>query len=398
NEALAIPEQTAAGKETSNPLMADSLPITILIVDFLNAQLIRYALMVKPTIYVSCIKQFWATVSIKKVKDVVKLQALIDKNKVIVTEDIIRQDLRLDNVDGVDCLPNEEIFTKLGRMGYEKPPPKLTFYKASSMASAVICLAIGRKFNFSKYIFSSMAAAEEENKEDAVSTSPTPPSSTHEPTPPLQEPITSPQQAQSVTPPQSSPQAQSAPPSSPPQEQPTITSTFDMSLLNTLLETCTTLSHKVAALEQDKKLRKVGTSQRVESSTETVVGAELQGRLEEKYEVNVVAKEVNVVAKEVNVVELIVFDDEEVRPIFKREYNKVQTFLKHDRDKEHAKKRGVEETILYESFKKLRAEVKVLSSHSVQDTPTNDPKEMSEEDVQNMLQIVPVSEFKVEAL
>nr|GEW40257.1 hypothetical protein [Tanacetum cinerariifolium] len=35
---------------------------------------------------------------------------------------------------------------------------------------------------------------------------------------------------------------------------------------------------------------------------------------------------------------------------------------------------------------------------STQDTPTDDPKEMSEEDVKNMLEIVPVSEFKVEAL
>nr|GFC04858.1 hypothetical protein [Tanacetum cinerariifolium] len=50
-----------------------------------------------------------------------------------------------------------------------------------------------------------------------------------------------------------------------------------------------------------------------------------------------------------------------------------------------------------ESFKKLKA-VEVMGSHSTQDTPTNDPKEMSEEDVQNMLEIVPVSKFKVEAL
>nr|GEW52656.1 putative reverse transcriptase domain-containing protein [Tanacetum cinerariifolium] len=67
-----------------------------------------------------------------------------------------------------------------------------------------------------------------------------------------QKTITSPLQAQSVTPPPSPPQAQPAPPSSPPQEQQTTTSTSDMTLLNTLLETCTTLSHKVDALEQDK--------------------------------------------------------------------------------------------------------------------------------------------------
>nr|GEV15694.1 reverse transcriptase [Tanacetum cinerariifolium] len=69
----------------------------------------------------SCCAQFWASFSIKKSNDVVKLQALIDRKKVIITEDTIRQDLRLDDADGVDCLPNEEIFANLARMGYEKP-------------------------------------------------------------------------------------------------------------------------------------------------------------------------------------------------------------------------------------------------------------------------------------
>nr|GEW09405.1 reverse transcriptase domain-containing protein [Tanacetum cinerariifolium] len=86
--------------------------------------------------------------------------------------------------ESIDCLPNEEIFIELSRMGYEKPSIKLTFYKAfsspqwkflihtilqcmsakrtswnefsSSMALAVICLSTGRKFNFSKYIFNSL--------------------------------------------------------------------------------------------------------------------------------------------------------------------------------------------------------------------------------------------------
>nr|GEU79252.1 putative ribonuclease H-like domain-containing protein [Tanacetum cinerariifolium] len=34
------------------------------------------------------------------------------------------------SLEGVDCLPNEEIFDELARMGYEKPSTKLTFYKA----------------------------------------------------------------------------------------------------------------------------------------------------------------------------------------------------------------------------------------------------------------------------
>nr|GEW92143.1 hypothetical protein [Tanacetum cinerariifolium] len=77
------------------------------IVYFLNAHTIQYALMVNPPIYVSCIKQFWASVLVTKTNDVVKLQALIDRKKVIVTKDTIRQDLRLDDVDGVEYLSNE---------------------------------------------------------------------------------------------------------------------------------------------------------------------------------------------------------------------------------------------------------------------------------------------------
>nr|GFA92763.1 hypothetical protein [Tanacetum cinerariifolium] len=88
---------------------------------------------------------------------------------------------------------------------------------------------------------------------------------------------------------------------------------------------------------------------------------------------------------------------DKVIPIFEREYNKVQTLFKPDKDEEPTKKRVAEETLIQESFKKLKA-VEVLGSHSTQDTPTHDPKEISEEDVQNMLEIVPVSEFKVEAL
>nr|GEY10681.1 hypothetical protein [Tanacetum cinerariifolium] len=69
------------------------------------------------------------------VNDVTRLQALVDKKKLVVTEAAIREILRLDDAEGVDFLPNEEIFIELARMGYEKPSTKLTFYKHSSRAS-----------------------------------------------------------------------------------------------------------------------------------------------------------------------------------------------------------------------------------------------------------------------
>ncbi|GKD49521.1 hypothetical protein Tco_1278497 [Tanacetum coccineum] len=154
------------------------------IVDFLNANPIKYALTVNPTIYCSCVKQFWDTVKAKTVNGEVQLQALVDKKKVIITESTIRRDLQLEDANGVDCLPNAAIFEQLTLMGYEKLSQKLTFYKAffspqwkflihtilqclsakttawnefsSTMASAIICLATNQKFNFSKYIFDNM--------------------------------------------------------------------------------------------------------------------------------------------------------------------------------------------------------------------------------------------------
>nr|GEX90894.1 uncharacterized mitochondrial protein AtMg00810-like [Tanacetum cinerariifolium] len=65
-----------------------------------------------------------------KVNDVIRLQALVDKKKVVITEATLRDAIRLDDAEGIECLPNEEIFAELARMGYEKPSTKLTFYKA----------------------------------------------------------------------------------------------------------------------------------------------------------------------------------------------------------------------------------------------------------------------------
>nr|GEW71794.1 synaptobrevin, longin-like domain protein [Tanacetum cinerariifolium] len=121
---------------------------------------------------------------VKRSGDVTRLQALVDKKKIVISEDVIHEIIRLDDAEGVVCLPNEEIFAGLAQMGYEKPSTKLTFYKAffssqwkflihtilqslsakrtswnefsTAMDSAVICLSKGQRFNFSKYIFDSL--------------------------------------------------------------------------------------------------------------------------------------------------------------------------------------------------------------------------------------------------
>ncbi|GJV95866.1 hypothetical protein Tco_1547443 [Tanacetum coccineum] len=87
------------------------------IIDFLNANQIHYALTVNPSIYTSCIEQFWATTKANTVNGERKLQALVDKKRVIITESSIRSDLHLEDADGIDCFPTATIFEELTRMG-----------------------------------------------------------------------------------------------------------------------------------------------------------------------------------------------------------------------------------------------------------------------------------------
>nr|GFB77765.1 hypothetical protein [Tanacetum cinerariifolium] len=98
------------------------------IIDFLSGSYIHHALTVNPHVYISCIKQFWNTAVVKRSGDVTRLQALVDKKRIVISKKVVREILQLNGAEGVDCLPNEEIFAGLAR----------------------------QRFNFSKYIFESL--------------------------------------------------------------------------------------------------------------------------------------------------------------------------------------------------------------------------------------------------
>ncbi|GKA22117.1 hypothetical protein Tco_0708079 [Tanacetum coccineum] len=88
--------------------------------NFLNASSIKYALTVNPTIYVSCIDQFWTTAEVKKVNGEAEIHALIDGKRIVVSEATIRSALQFGDEGGVECLPNFTIFEEIAKMGYEK--------------------------------------------------------------------------------------------------------------------------------------------------------------------------------------------------------------------------------------------------------------------------------------
>nr|GEW15433.1 reverse transcriptase domain-containing protein [Tanacetum cinerariifolium] len=273
---------------------------------------------------------------------------------------------------------------------------------------------------------------DKEEKEDEIPTAPALPSPINAPSPPLQDPTPTPY---------------ASPLASPPQEQPTTFTESSVSFDYPDGNMCYTIQQgwnpllillwvlrrmhpnrgKIEAIDADKDITLADVETQVD------MHAELLGRIDQ---------DVSAATKDVNDVEPIVFDNEEVtmtmaESLIKmkakksklldeqiaqklheeevekaaarekqekndleraQEYKKVQTLFKPDKDVEDPKKKRVaKETLLQESFKRLKA-VEVSGSETTRELPSNDPKEMSEENVHNKLEIVPVSEFKVEAL
>ncbi|GJZ51792.1 hypothetical protein Tco_0606307 [Tanacetum coccineum] len=128
---------------------------------------------------------FWQTASTSTLEDgEVEITATIDSQLKTITEASLRRHLKLEDADGISSLPNTEIFEQLALMGYASDSDKLTFQNghfspqwrflihtilhclspkktdweqfSSNIATAIICLAINRTFNFSKMIFEGM--------------------------------------------------------------------------------------------------------------------------------------------------------------------------------------------------------------------------------------------------
>ncbi|GJR27405.1 putative ribonuclease H-like domain-containing protein [Tanacetum coccineum] len=154
------------------------------IIDFLKRSSIHFALTVSPTISTTFVEQFWTSAKSKTINNVRHITAKVAGKSVSISEASIRSDLRFDDADGIDTLPNQAIFNAIQQMGYEGDLTVLTFNKAlfspqwrflfhtinhclsskstswdqipTNIATAVICLTSNQKYNFSKLIFDGM--------------------------------------------------------------------------------------------------------------------------------------------------------------------------------------------------------------------------------------------------
>ncbi|GJS35713.1 hypothetical protein Tco_0534095 [Tanacetum coccineum] len=98
------------------------------IVDFLTRSSIYYSLTVSPTVSTSLIEQFWNTATSKTINDVSYIKAKVAGKTVSISEASIRRDLLFNDVDGIDCLINQEIYENLQLMGNLDAKKKFLMY------------------------------------------------------------------------------------------------------------------------------------------------------------------------------------------------------------------------------------------------------------------------------
>nr|GEX17482.1 xylulose kinase-1 [Tanacetum cinerariifolium] len=129
------------------------------IVDFIEASPLRYALTIKPTVYVSHIRQFWSTARIETTEEGTKILATVDGILRTVSESSLRRNLKLQDEEGISSLTDTELFENLTLMGHNiSLNQKFTFQKgfnefSSNIATTLVCLATNKTYNFSKMIF-----------------------------------------------------------------------------------------------------------------------------------------------------------------------------------------------------------------------------------------------------
>ncbi|GKB16515.1 ribonuclease H-like domain-containing protein, partial [Tanacetum coccineum] len=488
---LVIPRQTATGKESSNPFIADSLLKTIRsdefhqIVDFLASSSLKYALTTHPTIYVSLIEQFWQTTTVKAVNDGEQQPiATVDGHKFTITEASIRRHLQLADVEGVHVplfatmlihdQPGQEhlaqattstpviepqIPQSTSSMPHDSPlsggytptsvEGSLKLNELTDMCTKLVKRvttletelkqtkqvygkAITKLVNKVKNLETKLKISKVRRKtrlvlsdeeDNLVSEAPSKQGRIEVPE---VEDVMEERQAQSV------------------QDQSTSSFEDDLSLLKAAKILADASTEKVKTYKKRRRIDSTkvstdeGTAKEIfgtakdNQGTDEEIARKIQEEEQAKeleYDIDwktiieqvqeqqsgsmiryqalkkkpttvaQATKNMKVYLKNMAGYRMTNFKGktyDQIRPIFEKEYNNVQTLFQKDPEKIE-KKRVVDETLLQESFKKLRT-AQASSSEPIQEFSTTEPKELSQEDLKKMMQIVPVEEVKVEVL
>nr|GEU61859.1 hypothetical protein [Tanacetum cinerariifolium] len=232
------------------------------VIDFLNGSYIKYALTVNPNIYVSCIKQFWNTVVVKQDNDVTSLVRNVDStSKFYMYPHFIQLlikkqlgDLSTHTTKYTSPALTHKVFTNMRRVGKGFSRVATPLFKGMIVEQVI-----------------EEGGAEREHVEDDTAT--------HGDDTTVQGDATQEPFIPSPTPP--------TPPTQQPQDLPSTSQHLEYDKVAQALE-ITKLKKRVKKLEKGnrvkvlklRRLKKVGTSQRIDTSKDTVMeDASNQGRM-----------------------------------------------------------------------------------------------------------------------
>ncbi|GKA41728.1 hypothetical protein Tco_0734388 [Tanacetum coccineum] len=378
---LAIPGQTTTGKEFSNPLMADTLPKTTLLTKLWNDLRLNLgrngtkvhnmvAFLQKPT----GSEEFHQIVDFLAVNDgKQQINVTVDGQTISITEASVRRHLQLANADGISSLLNIEIFEQLTLMGYVFNNDKVNFQKGEHIP-----------------LFDSMLIHDQSGQGEG-------------PTLPVESqhtPIASPTTSQPTT---SQPMSSQEQPSQVPTTEPIITTSSPP-----LYET--KIPHTTSSMPHDSPLRSLEEHHK---QTKKVYGKALTNLvkkvkyLEDKLKSTSVRRKARMVISDEE--DLVSEDPSKQGRMTETEYEDVDVETEYE--EVNAAKiladASRERVKTYKSYTKKRstvssrdstAGVEASSSEPIQEQPIEEPKELSEEELKKMLEIVPVEEIKAEAL
>ena len=164
----------------SKPKEQQFAPIT----EYIKNSSLFFAVSENVDIYERIIREFWRTAKVIRTENDLSIAAKIDEHEVIISEEVIRQMLKLDDEGGIERLDSEYVMKNFKRLGYQGDINRKSIKKSllcgtwryllhmgiqclggrkggfdeanMTLASGVLAFIQGKKFNWSQLILQNM--------------------------------------------------------------------------------------------------------------------------------------------------------------------------------------------------------------------------------------------------
>ena len=89
------------------------------IIEYIKNSTLFFAVSENVDIYERIIREFWKTAKVVRTEDELSIVAKIDEHEVIITEEVIRRVLKLDDEGGIERFESDYVMHNFKRLGYQ---------------------------------------------------------------------------------------------------------------------------------------------------------------------------------------------------------------------------------------------------------------------------------------